>query len=49
MRDVYYWGFFLLIAGACCGLIWPLMLAGALLMSVVFGSVYLYFLMKGNR
>jgi hypothetical protein len=49
MREVYYWGFFLLIAGACCGLIWPLMLAGAVGMSVAFGSVYIYYTLKGRR
>jgi hypothetical protein len=49
MRELLIWGIFLFIAGACCGLIWPLMLAGAVMMSVAFVSVYLYFLMKGNR
>jgi hypothetical protein len=49
MREIFLWGIVLFIAGACCGLIWPFMLIGAIAMSVAFVSVYLYFFLKGNR
>ncbi len=49
MRNVFSLGAVLLIAGACVGLYWPLMAIGFVVMSVVFGTVYLHYILKGSR
>jgi hypothetical protein len=49
MREVFDWGAVSLMAGACIGLHWPLMLAGIGAMSVAFVTVFIYYAAKGKR
>ncbi len=49
MRNVFGFGAVLVIAGACVGLYWPLIILGVVAMSVAFGTVYLHYILKGSR